>query len=328
MKQQGIVSQALLWGLLGYGGNEGSCEALTGLMLRYGLLVLRKLRDTDKVTYLVPALFPSDPSVLNKIDTPWDQQVWADGQPVTTLFIVFSLHETVLSSCLSVRQLPEKCFLPSGLFDRLVCALLKWSQQYLDVDPSTFRLFKNDVVMKIANVAFRLVRRSDSNCIELNTQLGTPVTLMRRLESVLTRLIQESIQSLYLQSVVRTENYLLPAKVCMEFKSKCVFKMFDDGGEVHVDSTAVGQQHPWLWATVSTKSFDVFLSRRWGAPDDELVASLFDQLSDYIVNDQPVSLFYDARHMKDGHRFDQEFFNALLRSSVMVPPVSVDILQG
>jgi hypothetical protein len=326
MIEKGIVSQTLLTGLLRYEGKAGDCTVLTALMVKYGLLVSWKLRDSGNVIYLVPALFPLDPTVSKMIDTA-DQAIWAVEQPVTTVYIVFSLCKTLPDSCLTIDLLTNKCFLPSGLFDRLICALLKWSWLFPSVDPDNFRLRKNVVELQIAGIIFRLVWRSDSNCIELSTTCGTPITLIERVEIILARLIEESIQSLYFQSFVRHADLLIPVKACMPSRSSYVFPSFEDGREVNIDGAAVGQAHPWLWSPRSTAAYDVFLSHRWGAPDDELVLSVFDQLSDYVVDDLPISIFYDDRHMEHGHRIDHEFFRALLRSSVMVPLVSMNALQ-
>jgi hypothetical protein len=328
MRRQGVVSEPLLRELLRFESPGTNCEALTALMLMYGLLVEWKLRDTLTIQYWVPALLPSNRLVAQGLQLNAScPEIWMCERPVTGVFIVFSLHKSLLNSTLHVERFAEKCFLPCGLFERLACALLRWSLLNTDIDPENFQLWKNVLVMQMANVKFRLVLRLNSNCIEVCTAVRTPITLIRRLEMILNRLIKESVQSLYLQPVIHSENYLLPLKPCMTPAATYIFRAFDDGSVVVFDGAAVRQAHPWLQGTRSRIVYDVFLSHRWGAPDDALVASVFDQLSDYVVDDLPISIFYDDRHMKHGHRMDQEFFSALLRSSVMVPLVSMNALQ-
>jgi hypothetical protein len=354
MTKLGIVSQKLLHGLLGYGNNNDNCEMLTALMLKYGLLVSWKRRDYVDSRYFVPALFPLDTSVSTRIDV-MDQQAWAQGKPVSTVFVVFSLRKTLLGSGVCVRDLAKHCFLPSGLFDRLLCKLLEWSQHSRDIDPASFRLNKNVAVMRIANVPFRLVWRSACNCIELNTTSLTPITLMRRLETILTRLLRESVQSLYLQSAILAktdapsgmsawrllswlpvginnlnslpDSWLVPVGGCMASTPPTSFPSLVDGAETVIDHTSIVLQHRWLSYAPQPGRFNVFLSHRWGDCDDSFVAALHDRLSDYVVNGVPLSAFYDANHMKTGYRIDREFFSGLLGSMVVVPIVSVNSLQ-
>jgi GTPase SAR1 family protein len=338
MTKHGIVSRSLLCGLLGYGKNNDNCEMLTALMLKYGLLVSWKLRDSVEPTYLVPALFPLDDSVSKRIDVV-DRQAWAHGKPVTTVYVVFSLRKTLLGSGVRVKDLAKHCFLPSGLFDRLLCTLLEWSQHCGDIDPLTFQLKKNVAVMQIANVSFRLVWRSASNCIELNTTSLTPITLIRRLEKILTRLLKESIQSLYLQSAILVEetselavadapnDCLVPVTGCRAAVPAGKFPSLVDNTEIVVDHAAIIRQHPWLTGASLVDPVDVFLSHRWGDCDDPFVSALNDRISDYVVAGSPLSVFYDVSHMKTGDRLNLEFFKGLLRTVTMVPIVSVNALQ-
>jgi GTPase SAR1 family protein len=338
MKYNGIVSQSLLRALLGYGGNEGNCDMLITLMLKYGLLVTWELQGTTEVTYLVPALFPLDVTISKSVGQV-EEQAWAQGKLVSTVFIVFSLHKTLHGSCVPVDQLAAKCFLPSGLFDRLISTVLEWSQQGRDIDPATFKLCKNVIIMQIANVRFRLVWRSASNSLELNTVSASPITVMRRIEGMLTRLLDDNIQSLYLRSFVlstvlgavetnRTcDGCLVPVKDCMRPAASMVFPSFGDGKEIAFDYDAVIRQHPWLFYRRPSGRFDVFLSHRWGDYDNKFVSALFDRLADYVVDNAPVSVFYDVNHMKVGHQFNQQFFMGLLGSVTVVPVVSRNALQ-
>jgi hypothetical protein len=210
----------------------------------------------------------------------------------TMLFIVFSLCDDVLASCIQPPHLREKCYLPHGLSDRLLCALLRWSQHCPDINPAKFKMNKNAVTMHITNVPFTLILRPSSNCIEVNAAVGTPVTLMRRHEIIFNGLIEESIQSLHLQSFVVSrastatlgvgvgDLYLIPAAACMKSQPSYIFKSLVDDSDISFDGATVGRQYPWLRSTKVTNKFDVFLSHRWGAPDDEIVEGLFDHLSD------------------------------------------------
>jgi hypothetical protein len=260
---------------------------------------------------------------------------------VATLFIVFSLDEHPPGSYLVADDLVGKCFLPKGLFDRLLCILLDWSQRNCGISPSSFTLGKNVVVMQIANVSFRLVWRQISNCIELNTVSASPITLLRRLENAIKRVNLESAQSLYIHPYLlmrgpfntaelgREMYCLIPARVDFACSASYKFKSLNGVTSVDIGGTEVVQQHPWLSTLPSPtkESFEVFISHRWGDCDDELVSALFDRLSDYVVNGSPISIFYDSNNIKVGDRLDKVFFRGLNNSAVVVPVVSINALQ-
>jgi GTPase SAR1 family protein len=338
MRQRGFVSEPLLSALLGYGDNTGSCQMLIALMLNHRLLVVLDPRDIQTPTYVVPALFPVGNSVQKTVDHR-DPHLWARGRPVCSFFILFSLRQRTLQRCLREDSLVDKCFLPSGLFDRLLCALLEQSQHNSDIDPVDFTLCKNMAVMEIANVPFRIVWRSSHNCIEVNTTSRSPVTLIRRLETVLTGLIRESIQSLYLGSFVSVtgpsasaaleegEYCLVPVKLNARSSAAHVSPPMAGEGEVSVDGATCALQHPWLQSSGGTGRYDLFFSHRWGDYDNRLATDLFEHVSDYMSGEFPISTFYDIKHMHHGHRIDHEFFNALTRSEVMVPLVTTNAFQ-
>jgi hypothetical protein len=89
----------------------------------------------------------------------------------------------------------------------------------------------------------------------------------------------------------------------------------------------------WLRNVLSDmlKSFDVFISYRWGEFDKHLAQSLFERLSlNYSVDDagnnRLIRVFLDTKVLEDGSDFQAAFAQSLQSSKVLVPILSVDAL--
>ena len=90
-------------------------------------------------------------------------------------------------------------FLPSSLFERLICKAVSWSQQTSKkLDGIVIsEVFKDAAVLRYGRQRFQLTNLKEYNCIKVDVEGEYPVAIFRRLQSQIEMIIKESMKSLY-----------------------------------------------------------------------------------------------------------------------------------
>ena len=83
---------------------------------------------------------------------------------------------------------------------------------------------------------------------------------------------------------------------------------------------------PWVEDAQATLHWDAMISYRHNEQDSAIVGNLFDCLSAKDLNGRPLRIFQDAKRLKGGNDFVTEFLEAICRSTVIVPIVSLAAL--
>ena len=170
---KGILHSSLL-SILWEGFAEHSA-ILLHLMCLYGLLVPLLYNTTDESSdvitspvsekYLVPSLLLSSSSSQYK-------EKWLDDRAYQTCYIVFSSSKDMeTKSNIQLSDLRSDCFLPNGLFERLVGTVVGWCQltsKVVQID--TNLLFKDLAILRYGRQRFRLSLQQDLSLICLDVE--------------------------------------------------------------------------------------------------------------------------------------------------------------
>eukprot|EP01041_Mallomonas_annulata_P000218 gene218-395_t len=252
---------------------------------------------------------------------------------------IFSLQSD--SECfVYFSDLKKDGFLPSGLFERLIGRTLAWSQETYDISGS-FQLNKNQVTLFFGSQMFRLTEMRDINCIRVEVDGSSPNLVYARLTFFLELIILECMKSLKFSALLEyksggdTEDqdmFVSLDNVRKIESNNTVLTMGCGGGRKSLNVKEAKQCYkPWMVNEQLLDRYDVFISYRWGHPDDEFVGKLFDRLTTHHVvendNHRSIDTFYDKKRFQLGDQLQKEFCSALVKSYIFTPIISTHSLQ-
>jgi hypothetical protein len=265
------------------------------------------------------------------------------AEPCHSFWIFYSLdrmtHEQPTLTC---RHMAETGFLAMGLYERLMAGLLTLSLG------SSFggkvSLLKRAVaVVWLCGQRVRLLKLSDTHCIRVDVEKGSPLAVCRHVTELLEATIRETARglkySLWLSSPP-SSSAVAPAATSSSFSSpsppdflslQAVQAALTTSSDVAsadqlftVSHAAISSSHSAWLEPSGGHAYDAFLSYRWGKEDGDVCQSIFAGMGGYNVTParRPVVLFKDTVRLQCGMNFLQGFCAALLRSRVIVPLVT------
>jgi len=323
------------------------------LMMKYGLMsrILSKSPAVDStslsVSYLVPSLLPSIPpgaGILN-----------AHARWNNSFYFFFTISEALVNSkVMSWGEMNMSGFLPSSLFQRLICKAVNWSQlttvEKSSAEFSLLEVYKDFAVLRYGSQKFQVTKLVDSNCIRVDVDGVDPNPIYQRLRKQLEVLIEECMHSLrFVMTLLLVSSATAATSIATTASSRSdqfhitfteAIKTFTNPGYV-VDSvdkrlliseSVLKAQHPNWFNNLYVgllKKYDAFISHRWGRFDDKLVSALFDRLTLHTVgaSNRPIFTFLDSVRLQLGKHFQLDFAKALVKSSVIVPFVTRNALE-
>ena len=174
LTKNGILNSSLLpilWEELA----EDRRTILLHLMCRYGLLVplLYNTAEESSDVVTVPA---SEkylvPSLLSSSSNQYKEQWLYDGASYQTCYFVFSSTKDMKKkSIIKLSDLRSDGFLPNGLFERFLGAVVGWCQLTSKVvEINVDLLFKDLVILRYNRQRFRLSLKQDLSSIRLDVE--------------------------------------------------------------------------------------------------------------------------------------------------------------
>ena len=104
------------------------------------------------------------------------------------------------SKVMSWGEMNMSGFLPSSLFQRLICKAVNWSQlttvEKSSAEFSLLEVYKDFAVLRYGSQKFQLTYLVDSNCIRVDVDGVDPNPIYQRLRKQLEVLIEECMHSL------------------------------------------------------------------------------------------------------------------------------------
>jgi uncharacterized membrane protein len=357
----GIASSELVRQLLKGNFNVANYELIViSLMIRYGLAVEWKplqqqeprnsaqspeAIEAETPTMLIfPALFRFRSSDAE------DDNDWANGNTVSTIYLVFSLSDFDRKLVLDERDLtsPNVCFMHKGVYDIFLTAILERSQLSPDNNFKAFEITASTAVVQIANVWFRLSSEPSINSLRVEVCSGLMPLVARRLLAIWKEVSHQNRINHKMQlcaEIPRRSQEFVLLKKCASLQAR---RADLTGALVRAMKGTISQEtlapfvqelQPIFDLQVIAErritlceKYDLFVSYRWDNPavdrhryyrsDMDRVDDLCDLLEDYCLLDAPLVIFLDRANIDVGDPFRKVFITALLRTTVMVPMMS------
>jgi GTPase SAR1 family protein len=340
LRQNRLANRKVLQFLLsGSDCSDKHSETLIELMLRFKLLVRWESMitspsavDTDEL-FIVPSLFLLSDNAVSCMELKYPLPPEC---PVITVYLLFALDEKTLTFALEEKHFWNNCFLPTGVFEHLGALALSWSQLTPDADPEDLTLNKDLIILAFGNVWFRMVHRPVYNCIQVDAAAPAMLTVLRRLMGLLKTITISATQHLHVMPFVSFadnsgEQKCFLGESCLTGIVEGSTSKFELPWRQSLDKDLIRSEHPWLTAgrcSVDPCRYDGFISYRWNRSfEDTFVTSLYDQLSDFVIEDRVLQVFLDRKRIPVARPFPTVFFGALMNSHLMIPVVSPYALQ-
>eukprot|EP00732_Lithocolla_globosa_P002467 Lithocolla_globosa_v1_NODE_1626_length_2439_cov_4.208473.p1 type:complete len:642 gc:universal NODE_1626_length_2439_cov_4.208473:194-2119(+) len=350
MINKGVVSYSILKDIIEH--FQPGWQNIVRLMLKFGLVIPLYDSEMDGET----ALFTNNkdgrkesssqilvsksakeflvPALLEENTNPDDK--WTEIE-FSTCFFVFTIFE-LDEQALSYENLSNTCFLPRGLFERLLGKAASWSQDTTSRGSiKSARLTqgenicRNLAVLWFGSRRFRLVLRQEMNAIQLDVEGKEPIQVFLRVQQQIQLVIEECMESLCCIPMLK-----LPVKqgcaayVPMDRVRECTVPLSFD--QIILDLVTLKQQFSGWFDDQEEPldCYDIFLSYRWSQIDSNLVRRLFDRSSLYMIEAgerRTIQIFLDTRRLQAGTKFQETFARGLLNTTMFVPLVSIGALE-
>lgn len=164
--------------------------------------------------FMVPALLPA----VSK------RGLWTADTFSSCLFAFFPKRNDIVldtRSSISIAELQSLCFLPSGLFERLLVKTVAWCQTLLGSDfrLSNISLDRTCVTLPFGSQMFRLTLCQDIHCIRLDVEGTNPLGVWRRVRKQIQTILNECFSCL---SFISLRLYSFGEDGALLFNSDCV----------------------------------------------------------------------------------------------------------
>ena len=330
---EGVLDKSLLQVL--WADCRDISEEVAELMVLYGLMVplLEKAQGLFN-QYLVPSLLPAVAAEAKA------------GVKSHCYFLFGTKEQTaswerngnVASSVVALQG-----FCPAGLFSRLTGKIVSECQ-------STYNYFASQYGSSATSACFGrhmfvVQELAGMNVIQLLVTVENPRKLVSEMSRLVQLVISEMIPSLSFIVAVfddgsSRQNFQRASVETAHFVSLSqAVKCISSGGIVHLNSAtntflsaadARVLLQRWIPPTGLRDCYDVFLSYRWtGSFDEDLTLGLFNNLSEDVFGSsgREINVFLDKRRLQDGRNFQDDFADALLKTSMPVVILSTAALQ-
>jgi hypothetical protein len=164
--------------------------------------------DVSDSFYLVPSLIPVANSSDMKISIETMQR-WTSRSTCTFAFSTTNTKSAISMSkkqAISAKDLETLCFLPSGLFERLMGKLVYWSQQTSGTGSGIIihyiRIHKDMAFFQYGYQYFRIQKISKYNCLRLDVEGVSSSAVHERLVNLIGDTINECMKCLFLFTAV------------------------------------------------------------------------------------------------------------------------------
>jgi NLR family CARD domain-containing protein 3 len=310
-------------------------EEVAELMVLYGLMVplLEKAQALFN-HYLVPSLLPTVAAEAKA------------GVKSHCYFLFGTKEQTALwerNGNVASTAVTFQGFCPTGLFSRLTGKIVSECQSTYNYFASQYG--SSETCARFGRHSFVVRELAGMNMIQLLVTVENPRKLVSEMSRLVQCVINEMIPSLGFVTAVFDDggcgqNFQRACVEAAHFVSlNQAVKCISSGDVVHVNSTtnvalsaveARALLQRWIPPAGLRDSYDVFLSYRWtGSFDEDLTLGLFNNLSEDVFGSsgREIGVFLDKRRLQDGRNFQDDFADALLKTSLPVVILSTAALQ-
>ena len=294
-------------------------RAFKYLLIKFGLLV--QLR---KDTYLVPSLLPDKDNV----------PVLRDQY---SAFVLFDVDIEVMksyqnsSTALPLSLLKSRSYLPAGLFDRIVCGLISWTNPEFHRRDRVIAYCKNWIHGTIGGVECVLENNIISGFLSLNTMGATASPVFELIKFMIISILQKNFKDLYW-------DFFLQPKLCIQENSVFAFasvtSAFQDRENPLPLITEASAPVPpfefkaWFSLLNQLATYDLFISYRHKT-NKKLAAVLYHGFNMFeSFHNRRYEIFYDNVRLEAAIEFNVAFTKAMYSSTVVMPLISSETLRS
>lgn len=328
MIHQGIISKVLIDCLLEDCAVDHRDKVIM-LMVKYGLLVPYKdnhekadndENTQDMLSFVAPVLLPTNTQDI--------QKTLQGREHVNSFHFVFMASRGLEShTTVSKEDCQALGFLPTGLFERLICKLISSSHSTL-IPIQILSLYKNQASFTYGDVTFHITLNTRNNMVTVYVE-GSPIGVHRRLKEIVQDVIQESMKTLKFITLLALESDVLFIRLQQVFKmqtTKTALNLLGSGGRKMNPKDLFAD---WLIEFQLFSRYDIFISYRWNKVDSATASELFDLCSMFTIgkDNRALKVFLDEKRLKEGMSFQSDFMKALLSSTMVCPIVTPAALE-
>ena len=314
----------------------GQQAELETLMVKFGLFVPLAAGDSgEDDRYLVPSILPR---------TQLNQDF--EGH-VSVCYIVFAEREVFKewskSSYVPAATAASEGFLPMGIFSRFLGKASVWCQLTTGTCVSGLDLTVHEARLGYGNQSVILQEEMEKSCIRVIILSERPLSVIDVIRKQISEVLNECVPNLRFALTVPSDGgFCLQGRVDYKDMSLVFLDSLLKAEQgLQIDKVRPGQSgllsqtqlrekfKQWLPPSGLRCWYDVFLSYRWGALDDQVAETLFVKLSGEVVQEsgqRGVEVFRDRERLECGGSFQKDFFVALINSAGAVPLVSASAL--
>jgi hypothetical protein len=301
--------------------------------------------------YLVPTLRPlATGAVLDASVVGWDAR--------STLYVLFSLRDQLEHYLVDSSDIHGTCFLPGGVFERIVGTLLGWSQNTVQGGRLGLRsvmLHQDMASFALGQQRFRLVHSADLHCVRVDIEGSNVMGIQTQVLNALGRIVRDDDvplryfttalldtsssssgavidSSIPIPGVLSEQQLLIPVRKlhrCLDSHQA----LRANNRQRLLEPSDIRRRYARI---VPLKPelpiYDVFISYRWTRNDYDLADRLYETFSGYQVQatgagKRAVEVFLDWKRAEVGPQFIPSFSMSIPRALVGLPVVSVDALD-
>ena len=333
LKNGGVVSSVLLKFILQEHLRESTqsdelllklFEAVRDLMIKYSFLIPMydktkedEFLETDPIEYLVPSL----------LRAPNETGELVPNKKAIFLFCFINCPDKLVSTLSDL----QKCgFVPPGLFQRYVARI------HTEVDATKggqdFKfLHKDQVSFYIGPTEITLTALNKKGVIMIEYvgehvygPLKLMIEIMAEVKTECFRQLEAATMAPFPPNANKVKELIRLDKLNAMEKD---FTLNDIKYSINEMKAAYATL---LQPNVSEQSFDLFISYKWGKPQQSIVRFMYSRLSRTLIQEEcnrPLLVYLDERENKIGDNFAVKFCSAFKGLKIFLPLVSEESLQ-
>jgi GTPase SAR1 family protein len=339
LMEEGIVSHQLLYHLIGSVQSD-NIETIVHVMFKFNLMVQlvssedEDERDENSYQYLLPSL-------LHLSDSQFVPYQTLDNKKnhCSSCMFLFSTRQFDTKDVIPVAKMKSRAILPSGLFTRLLGKVVGHCQQF---DPlSSMQLYQNEITARLGNQRFRLKECLDEPYILLEVEGTYALSVYQIIQEFIQGALQECMNALKFTAVLpvfTNDGYDATATNGLSVDCYIPIDLITDKISKkqrlnYLSNKSLSTEEmksmffPYLELT-GIKMYDVFVSYRWSEFDSNFVVGLYNGSTRRVVGEsnRQIAIFVDHKRLKKGENFQQQFAEALINSTMIVPIISAEAL--
>ncbi len=279
-------------------------------------------RQEETEKYLVPSILPKDRSLT------------APPNALMSALVIFGEKEEVRDwqrkSFLSMEDISKQCFVPAGIFSRLICSVASQCQQTepaTKISEMTIKQNLSTFTLRGKNI-FTIIKK---DCyITVHITKGSGFGISEMLQGLLRSAVESFGSGFDFLFLVPSDSEPYAIDKCTYFtllSGNCgINSRYMKNLGISIGPSEVLENHQihvrfgnWILQRGLQDWYHFFFSYRWNPFDIELTMGLYNEMGFELVGDKsPPRCFLDKMRLETGGNFVEDFSSSLITSRIAV----------